>query len=111
MFKFTDYIKEIWDVSKQKRMPVDVAYDMLRADIRIGHAENTEGMELGIDFEDAHHRWQTLTPDEKADCYGVWHDVKDIAYNELCNAYPDKEAMAEAVARAEAKIEARRNAN
>ncbi len=102
MFKFTDYVYEIWTIARSKQEPIDIAYDMFRADVVQGKAlsYNTGGALSGFDFEEVKEKWDACTAEEHSDAYEHWHDViaNEGTYNQLARAFPDKAKMAEIIA-------------
>ncbi len=108
MFKFTDYVYEIWTIARSKQVPIDVAYDMFRADVVKGEAlsYNTGGALSNFDFAKTKAEWDACTEDERTAAYEHWHDVigHGDTYKKLASAFPDKAKMAEVIALTEENL-------
>ena len=94
MFRFTDYIWEIFTISKVLHVDVGVAYSMLLADIKSGHRDNTGDVDLGdFDVTWAHVNFDRLSEDEKKEAYAEWHDFERRCYQAAVAVYPDKDKL------------------
>ena len=94
MFRFTDYIWEIFTISKTLHVDVGVAYSMLLADIKSGHRDNTGDVDLGsFDVIWAHVNFDKLSENEKKEAYAEWHDFERRCYQAAVAVYPDKDKL------------------
>lgn len=97
MFKFTDYVHEIWTIADKENVAVDIAYDMFKADVVVGKAANTAKSLPEFDYDSACTVWSTMSAEAQRDAYKQWHDALRRGYKAFVEAYPDREKMAQAI--------------
>lgn len=108
MFKFTDHVHEIWTIAKEKKMPVDIAYDMYRTDVSLGESENTEGMIPDIEFATAQSEWEAMSDDEQTNEFEEWHYILRYGYSDFVRTYPIREDMDAVVRKLRKKYKAKK---
>lgn len=96
MFRFQDYVWEIWHLMDAKNVAADVAFDLFRTDVEYGICDNTEGL-LDVDFAALNKEWADMTDEQQSEARVQWHEMMKQHKDALREAYPDKAAMLEIV--------------